>query len=1135
MSWKFITNINTQLSEYITNTLPDTEKFQALVGYFYFSGFAELYNGLKEKKVEILVGMNTDMLTYEVVELQRDFEGKWIANIRSTFISKLTEQINKAEYFDTKEAKEWFDVFLKKIEDKTLELRQCKEPNHSKLYLFHYYPDRSQNGQQPGMLITWSSNLTKPGLVGRYELNAEFRDKQTFEEWKVIFEELRDEATPITKWWEDDPLLVAIKEKTWLQLPTPYECYIKMLHEYFEVNEEVSTPHQINPDYKDVKYQIDAIKKGIQVINQHNWVIIADVVGLWKSIIGSMIIHNLQKKEKGKAIIIAKPHLVPQWNDYKKYLDFDAEVYSSGDLTTPLDDIENKIRYAPIVLVDEAHKFRNDDTKDYQLLDRICKGRKVILLTATPFNNAPNDVFNLVKLYEIPKQSTLEKGLNLGLKFKELQKEYEFARKRRRNNKKDQSISEGIRIKTEEEITTLINEIAGKIRNLISPFLIRRSRLDLLEIEEYRKDLEEQWYDFSRSNSPRLWNFDVGALEQLYVETLDKLLASSNETQWNEDESVESQIAELKERPFTTARYTPLLYIRDDLKEQYQKILEKSFWTNYSLVKGRQMNMPIFIRRLLVSRFESSIFAFKQTLSNMQRVYGSIIERAEKHQSFLLIRKGNLDKILKLEQQDQDDAHIHFDPIELDDDSINALNQDDALFSSLTEAQKAKLEKSMWFEIKLQDMDPQFMQNLKKDQQFLSDLHNEWALVETDPKLDYIKMQIDSIFQENEINPDYKGRKIIIFSQYADTIDYLEDKLSSAYRVLSITWGTKNKHMLNTIAQNFDAWLVPSNRKDDFDILLATDAVSEWYNLHRAGVIINYDIPYNPTIVIQRAGRINRINKKVYPELFIYNNFPSLIGQQHYWVEDISKLKISMINTILGNDTKTISDEEELCSYYTKLMEDYEQQEGKSRDNEYFNEYVAIKKNNLELFEKAISLPDKIRVQRHSDDLNAIITFAKKGKYKQFKMADTTDGLVTSLSYENAFKYLRATNDELGKEVSADFYDYYHVLKSTLFVNDTSEDEANLTISRALGIIRNYESFFPTEYVYKLKKVLVEWWYDVKYYLSAIRDFKSATIEQQIRTFIEECPIDHLNRIIATMENINQWDETIIISEEFTQ
>ena len=1134
MSWKFITNINTHLSEYISNTLPDTEKFQALVGYFYFSGFAELYQWLQDKKVEILVGMNTDMITYEVVELQRDFEWKGVANIRSNFIEKLTDQINLSDYFDTKEVKEWFDVFLRKIEDKTLELRQCKDPNHSKLYLFHYYPERSQNGQQPGMLITGSSNLTKPGLVGRYELNAEFRDKQTFEEWKAIFEELRDEATPITKGWEDDPLLVALKQKTRLQLPTPYECYIKMLHEYFEVNEEIETPHKINKDFKDVKYQVDAIKKGIQIIKQHNGVIIADVVGLGKSIIWSMIIHNLQKKENGTAVIIAKPHLVQQWKDYSDYFDLKAKVYSSGDLEKPLDDIENKLRNAPIVLVDEAHKYRNDDTKDYQLLDRICKWRKVILLTATPFNNAPSDVFNLVKLYEIPKQTTLQKGLNLWLKFKQLQKDYELIKKEQRANKKDKTISESERESVAEEIKQRAETIASEIRNLLAPFLIRRSRLDLLEIDEYKDDLKEQGYEFSASNPPKLWNFQVWSLEKIYVQTLDKLLSSADEDDLDSDEE-DAIVADLKQRAFTTARYTPLLYIKKEHQESYKKTLEKSFGTNYVLITGRQKNMPDFIRRLLVSRFESSIYAFKKTLQNMHKVYDNIIKWTDEHNSFLLIRKWSLDDILKLEHNQDDDTENRFDRIELDEDSVDALGQDDATLSELTSSQQAKLEKSNGVEIKLDHMDPQFIDNLKKDKQFLAELYDEWSSIDDDPKLDYIQYQIDMIFEENQKDPNYKWRKIIIFSQYSDTIAYLETKLQERYRVISVTGWSKTQQHIKTIRENFDAGIDPSQQKDDFDILLATDAVSEWYNLHRAGVIINYDIPYNPTIVIQRAGRINRINKKVYPQLFVYNNFPSLIWQQHYWVEDISKLKISMINTILGNDSKTISDEEELCSYYAKLMQDYEKQEGKSRDNEYFNEYVAIKKNNPELFEKAIQLPNKIRVQRKQSDLEAIITFGKKGKYKQFKMVDKKDGTISPLSYENAFKYLKATAEEQGYDVSSDFYDYYHTLKSNLFVNDNTEDEANLSISKALGIIKNFESYFPSDYVYKLKKVLVEWWYDVKYYLTAIRAFKPATAEEQIKAFMKECTTDHLNQIILTMDSISQWDEMIIISEEFAQ
>lgn len=187
---------------------------------------------------------------------------------------------------------------------------------------------------------------------------------------------------------------------------------------------------------------------------------------------------------------------------------------------------------------------------------------------------------------------------------------------------------------------------------------------------------------------------------------------------------------------FTTARYTPLLYIKNEHQESYKKTLEKSFGTNYVLITGRQKNMPDFIRRLLVSRFESSIYAFKQTLQNMYKVYDNIIQWTDKHNSFLLIRKWSLDDILKLENNQNDDAENRFDRIEMDEDSVDAINQDDTILSELTSSQQAKLKKSNGVEIKLDHMDPQFIDNLKKDKQFLSDLYDERVNVEDDPKLE---------------------------------------------------------------------------------------------------------------------------------------------------------------------------------------------------------------------------------------------------------------------------------------------------------------------------------------------------------------------------------------------------------------
>ena len=117
------------------------------------------------------------------------------------------------------------------------------------------------------------------------------------------------------------------------------------------------------------------------------------------------------------------------------------------------------------------------------------------------------------------------------------------------------------------------------------------------------------------------------------------------------------------------------------------------------------------------------------------------------------------------------------------------------------------------------------------------------------------------------------------------------------------------------IRANFDAGLKASLQRNDFHILVATDAISEGYNLHRAGAVFNYDIPYNPTRVIQRIGRINRINKKVFDELYIYNYFPTEVGETETRTKEISTLKMALIHAIMGEDTKALTKDEEVKAY----------------------------------------------------------------------------------------------------------------------------------------------------------------------------------------------------------------------------
>ena len=157
--------------------------------------------------------------------------------------------------------------------------------------------------------------------------------------------------------------------------------------------------------FEKYKYQLDAVSQALSVIDTYNGVIIADVVGLGKSVIASLIASQLGRR----GLIICPPGLMGNkkantgwweyWNRFKLY---NWDIESSGNLEALAESIHNNNLNYEVVIVDEVHKFRNQDTAAYEALMDICRGKKVILLTATPFNNSPADIFSLLKLFIVP-------------------------------------------------------------------------------------------------------------------------------------------------------------------------------------------------------------------------------------------------------------------------------------------------------------------------------------------------------------------------------------------------------------------------------------------------------------------------------------------------------------------------------------------------------------------------------------------------------------------------------------------------------------------------------------------------------------------------------------------------------------
>ena len=204
----------------------------------------------------------------------------------------------------------------------------------------------------------------------------------------------------------------------------------------------------------------------------------------------------------------------------------------------------------------------------------MCTKNKIILLTATPFNNKPQDIFNMIKLFQIPTKSSLQTIENLSEEFRDLIKEYNAIT--RLNTGKPSDI---------KKIKEKRDKIANQMRIMLSPIVIRRSRLDLENIDRYKKDLDRQKIKFPKVSDPRLIDYDLGEITDLYIDTLGIIAPKSD----------------IKE--YTGARYKPTTYI---LPKYIPEIAEKA-GVEKELLRKTQENMDDFIKRLLVRRFESDL------------------------------------------------------------------------------------------------------------------------------------------------------------------------------------------------------------------------------------------------------------------------------------------------------------------------------------------------------------------------------------------------------------------------------------------------------------------------------------------------------------------------------------------------
>ena len=735
-----------------------------------------------------------------------------------------------------------------------------------------------------------------------------------------------------------------------------------------------------------------------------------------------------------------------------------------------------------------SHKYKNEYILDYSILHNLCMGNKVMLLTATPFNNRPEDIYSMLKLFQIPSKSTLKTVENLGTAFKELIARYKELSDSQRKKKLSQT-----EIKAEAEA------IAKSIRSIISPLVVRRSRLDLEDIPEYREDLKRQHIYPTIPEAPIELGYSLNEVKDLYLRTLDLISPS--------EEDKEKHKADPAFRYFKASRYKPTEYIVPDekLRKELDKELNEKMGTGLYMLAGRQGVVSDFMRRLLVRRFESSVAAFQESLKMMIESFERIQAWIEKRDKVPVYKRGILPDVEDFYETSDDD---------------------------LTEEITAMFEKYQergFFEIDMKYIQREkFMADIQSDLQLLKDIQTEWfgkgPQIRFDYKLDASRKLLKKLRTEDP------KRKIIVFTEFADTANYLGSALQNdnlgVFKYTSKEASSTNKE---TIRANFDAGLKPQYQRDDYQILIATDAISEGYNLHRAGTIINYDIPYNPTRVIQRIGRINRINKKMFDKLYIYNYFPTDIGEAETRTKQISTLKMAMIHAIMGEDTKALTSDEQLHAYFKERYQaELAKSEERSWDTRYRNLLNELK--GTEVYAEALQIPHRARIGRSVEKpKSGVLLFGKKGNDFVFKMGNDTVSEPIMLTSEEALNLFEATLEEAPVAINNQFDKVYQHVKKHLFRNGTT-DEKEKSRLEAVDKLKFWKKgkVLPQDYLEDLLRIIQNDGLTGE----EIRFINKLT-PKNVNHLLERIPEEYLNRVVNKMNKVEEGDETLILAEQF--
>ncbi len=829
------------------------------------------------------------------------------------------------------------------IEEKRVFVRvYTKGRLHAKAYIFDYGPIYDAQGkklpkEEKGVAIVGSSNLSLAALTHNTELNVIVYGNDNHTALSRWFEELWEEAQDF-----EEILMRELKESWAAAAVRPYDIYMKVLYELVKDRLEGEEAYEILWEDEITErladFQKTAVRQATRMIRRYGGCFVSDVVGLGKSYIGAAIIKHFMRLENARPLIICPAALTDMWERYNDVYHLNAIVLSQSLLKEGDNGYGNFLledeRYQDrdFVLVDESHNFRHQDTQRYRVLQEfLMNGRRCCFLTATPRNKSAWDVYHQFKLFH-PDDKT-----SLPIDPPHL-REY-FKR-----------IEQGV----------------GKLPALLSHILIRRTRKHIL-----------RWYGFDAEthqpvNPDRFSEYlegkrnayvIVGGRHQYFPQRQLQTITYSIEATY---QGLYGQIRKYLGKPWETPQSAPsgeLTYARYGLWHYVKP--EKQRKIPYIELQQAGSNLRGLMRVLLFKRFESSVYAFCETVCRFLKIHELFVQSLDKG----IIPAG-----------DEAQAILY------ESDMLSEVE----LFDALRKATH---------KYAISDFNvPLLKEHVAQDIRLLKEI---LKLVEPiTPAKDAKLQELVRLMSE----PLLAQGKCLIFTQYADTARYLFENLNpdgKRENVEVIYSGDKNK---SSIVGRFAPKSNPESKvkEPEINLLIATDVLAEGLNLQDCDKIINYDLHWNPVRLIQRFGRIDRIGSE-YERIYAFNFLPETELEKNLGLQEKLQNRINEIHTTIGEDAAILDpseriNEEAMYAIYERKggnLEHYGETDAFMDLTEAEEMFRQMSSEKPEEFERIRNLRDGIRTARTTREKGFFVMRAA-GRYRKLYLVDQEGKEITT-------------------------------------------------------------------------------------------------------------------------------------------